>query len=252
MDSNRHIVVFGWMCNELGLAGNELLVYAIIHGFSQDGESCYQGSRKWLADTLNVSLPTIDKALSGLIQKGYITKSTRLVNGIIFCDYRALQGIKNLYTPSKETLHPPYKESLHQITNIENTKENTKERTTGKPMPFDSVLDSVEVIKNNPALRDTFIEYIKMRKLIKKPLTNLALKLNINEAYKLSGGKPDTMQALVEQSIRRSWAGIFPLKADTSFNKTGGSSGISYVGNKNTTDQQTTDTNFFDIFGEEE
>lgn len=252
MDSNRHIVVFGWMCNELGLSGNELLVYAIIHGFSQDGESCYQGSRKWLADTLNVSLPTIDKALSGLIQKGYIAKSTRLVNGIIFCDYRALQGIKILYTPCKESLHPPCKESLHQITNIENTKEN-KERATDKPMPFDFVLDSVEVIKSNPALRDAFIEYIKMRKMLKKPLTDRALKLNINEAYKLSGGQPDVMQAIVEQSIRRSWAGIFPLKADTSFNKTGGSSGISYVGNETTsTDQETTDTNFFEIFGEED
>ena len=139
------------------------------------------------------------------------------------------------------------------IPNINTNKNNnTKERATDKPMPFDSVLDSVEVIKSNPALRDAFIEYIKMRKMLKKPLTDRALKLNINEAYKLADGQPDVMQAIVEQSIRRSWAGIFPLKADTSFNKTGGSSGISYVGNETATDQETTDTNFFEIFGEED
>ena len=31
--------VFGWMLNELNLRGSDLVVYAIIYSFSQDGES---------------------------------------------------------------------------------------------------------------------------------------------------------------------------------------------------------------------
>ena len=95
-----------------------------------------------------------------------------------------------------------------------NTKElNTKElkKVSKKEMSFDEILDSVPVIRDNPSLRDTFIEYIKMRKLIKHPLTDRALQININEAYKLSKGDPVLMQKLVEQSISRSYRGIFPL-----------------------------------------
>lgn len=104
-------------------------------------------------------------------------------------------------------------------TNILNTKEentkvsNTEDKKEGrkKESSFDEILDSVPVIRDNPSLRDTFIEYIKMRKLIKHPLTDRALQININEAYKLSKGDPVLMQKLVEQSISRSYRGIFPL-----------------------------------------
>ena len=100
------------------------------------------------------------------------------------------------------------------IPNI-NTNVNSKKVRT-KEASFDAVLDSFEIIRENPNLRETLVEYIKMRKLIKKPLTDRALKLNINEAYKLAGGQPDTMQAIIEQSIKRSWAGVFPLKEQRS------------------------------------
>lgn len=93
-------------------------------------------------------------------------------------------------------------------TDINIKKESKKESKS----TFDDILDSVEIIRDNPDLRDSIIEYIKMRKLIKKPLTDRALKLNINEAYKLSGGNPDTMRRIIDQSVARSWAGVFPLK----------------------------------------
>lgn len=36
--------VLGWMLNVLELKGNELIVFAIIYSFSQDGESEFTGS----------------------------------------------------------------------------------------------------------------------------------------------------------------------------------------------------------------
>lgn len=102
-------------------------------------------------------------------------------------------------------------------TNINTDINRKKERK--KETSFDEVLNSVEIIRENPELRETLVEYIKMRKLIKKPLTDRALKLNINEAYKLANGQPDMMQAIIEQSIKRSWAGVFPLKDEKEQNR---------------------------------
>ena len=49
------------------------------------------------------------------------------------------------------------------------------------------------------------------RKKIKKPMTDEARKLVIKECVKI-GGDPN---ALLEQSIMRGWAGIFPIKDDS-------------------------------------
>ena len=103
-------------------------------------------------------------------------------------------------------------------TNILNTnnkiykEERKKEpQETEEPETFDSILASVDVIKNNPELKAAFYEFIKMRKLIKAPLTNEALKLNIKQARKLGNEDPEAMTEIVLQSVRNSWRGLFPV-----------------------------------------
>ena len=46
----NYIAVQGWMRNQLKLKGNELLVYAIIYGFSQTTNQVFNGSLQYLAD----------------------------------------------------------------------------------------------------------------------------------------------------------------------------------------------------------
>ena len=50
----------GWMVNELNLKNNNLIVYAIIYGFSknQDGDGFFSGSREYLASWTSSSLST--------------------------------------------------------------------------------------------------------------------------------------------------------------------------------------------------
>lgn len=101
----------GWMLNVLNLKGIALNVYAIIYGFSQDGESEFKGSRKYLCEFTGATKPTIDKALDDLINQGFIIKKTEILNNIKFNKYRAnLDAIKN-FTSGKETL-PGSKEIL--------------------------------------------------------------------------------------------------------------------------------------------
>ena len=44
MEKEYYIHIQWWMAQRLKLSGNELLTYAIVYGFSQDGESAFLGS----------------------------------------------------------------------------------------------------------------------------------------------------------------------------------------------------------------
>ncbi len=120
--NENHIVIDGWMVNELNLKGNELIVYAIIYGFSQDGESSFYGSRSYLSKWCNVSLPTIDTALKNLCDKGLIEKNKEIINNVNFNRYKVSLGVvKNLYRGSKKSLHNNI-DNIYTETNI-NKKE---------------------------------------------------------------------------------------------------------------------------------
>ena len=54
---DNYILVYGWMVTELGLKGNELFLYAIIYGFSQDGETEFSGSLRYMQE-LTVRRPS--------------------------------------------------------------------------------------------------------------------------------------------------------------------------------------------------
>ena len=79
----------GWMAIDLGLSGKELSIYSIIYGFSQDGNSEYSGSYKFISDVTGLSRQSIINAVNSLIEKGYIVKTTH-GNGVN--SYRALWG----------------------------------------------------------------------------------------------------------------------------------------------------------------
>ena len=83
-------VIHGWMLNQLELKGNELLIYALIYGFSQDGESKFRGSLAYISDFAGCSKSTCSSALNSLVEKGYIVRVTDVVNGVTFNKYSAV------------------------------------------------------------------------------------------------------------------------------------------------------------------
>ena len=115
--------VSGWMVNRLGLKGTALNVYAIIYGFSQDGESWFSGSLKYLSDFTNATTRTIISTLKDLTEKGYLVKHENLVDGVKFCNYRAVKdpkrgseeispGVKKLPSTGEE-ISPGAVKNLH-------------------------------------------------------------------------------------------------------------------------------------------
>lgn len=85
MDNNRYIVVMGWMMSVLGLSGNDLLAYALIYGYSQDGQGMYFGSIRHTADALNISPRATADVLKRLEDRGMITKVDTVINGVQRC-----------------------------------------------------------------------------------------------------------------------------------------------------------------------
>ena len=80
---------------------------------------------------------------------------------------------------------------------------------------FNEILDSSDLTKNNPELREAIVDFIKMRQRKRNPLTDRALKENINDAFKLAQGDPQKMTELFVQSIKNGWQGIWELKDNT-------------------------------------
>lgn len=132
MKSNNFVVIQGWMCNELELKGNELLIFALIYGFSQDEVSKFHGTRKYIAETFNISRPTVDKALQSLLEKQYICKEgfDDFVNPNVY--WVNFEVVKKLYMGCKETLQGGCKETLLNNTNKQTT--NKKEKSNSKEL----------------------------------------------------------------------------------------------------------------------
>ena len=74
-------------------------------------------------------------------------------------------------------------------------------------------------------LDQAFIDFVEMRKRIKKPMTDRAIKMALNKLKKLATNKitnefdVDVAIAILEQSIFKSWTDLYPLK-DENKNKT--------------------------------
>ena len=102
-DSN-YITILAPMITRLKLKGNELLVFALIHGFSQDGKSRFKGSLRYLIEWTGLDKTTVIKLLKSLVEKQYITKYEYEKNKVRYCEYRTnywavLEWLENTTTP---------------------------------------------------------------------------------------------------------------------------------------------------------
>ncbi len=102
INPGTYYTVQAWMVNDLGLRDKELAVYAIIYGFSQDGNSVYSGSARYLSEWIGCSRPTVMKVLKSLTEKKLLIKRDVSQNGVVFCTYRAVLGCVDSLHPVKE------------------------------------------------------------------------------------------------------------------------------------------------------
>ena len=88
---------------------------------------------------------------------------------------------------------------------IEMLKKERKKETS-----YDKIINSMV---EDEEIKNSIYEFIKMRKLIKKPMTDRALTMLINKLEKLSSDK-DIQIKILERSILKNWTDIYELKGD--------------------------------------
>ena len=94
-------------------------------------------------------------------------------------------------------------------TKVLNTNNKKVSKAQSKPVEnFDSI---IQKSTESTELREALVEFVKFRKLIKKPMTNKALELIIAKLNKLGQSDRERV-AILNQSIERGWAGVFSLK----------------------------------------
>lgn len=84
------------MRTELGLKGNDLMVYGIIYGFTQSDKQWFTGSRQYLADWVGCSVKTVQRILDKLTRQGLLNKRRATRNSALCNDYQTASSGQNV------------------------------------------------------------------------------------------------------------------------------------------------------------
>jgi hypothetical protein len=218
ISDNAYFCVQSWMVTKLNLRSVERDVFAIIYGYSQDGESDYHGSLQYLADLTGYSRNSVCTALKNLTEKQLLKKTEQEINNIKFCRYTV-----NLYTV--QTACTPVQTAC--TNNIVNNKKNnnvvSKDTKTnfqfGRPKVkknnlFDKCLAEIKDYTNDLELQDILVTYLKMRlDMNGKPLYVNQWKGMLNKIDDCISNSPKgtTHKDIIQLAIDRGWASFYPV-----------------------------------------
>ena len=229
MENTDFLNIQGWMINELNLKGNELIIYALIYGFTKDGVSEFRGSRQYMADWTNSSVRSVQNVVNSLVNKGMIEKNNHInkYGSLETSGYKAInvpklsseknslvekkvhEGSEKSSSPLEKKVHEGSEKSSHNNidNNISNNIVDIKEKNSKK----ESVNSVIAEYTENKDLLDALHGFVEMRNKARKPLTVRAMKLSLNELDKLAVDDV-TKIAIVNQSIVHSWLTFYKLQ----------------------------------------
>lgn len=193
-----------------GLRANEKLLYGEITALSNATGECW-ASNNYFADLYQVTPQAVSGWIRDLKNKGYIdveivykdgTKEIqkRIIKIVSINDCEGINknliGINKGLTGINEKLIP-----INQKFKDNNTSNNIKKNNK----------NIIYTYTDNSELIEALQDFEKMRKSIKKPLTERAWKIIFS---KLDSISPDiTIKiAVLNQSIEHSWQSVYPLK----------------------------------------
>lgn len=154
---------------------------------------------------------TLDNMINSLIKKGFLYReSGKGIRSKYFIKVGVEITPSVIIEPSVK-ITPLVGVKITPPVGVEITPQKEKEKKI-KENKKESSLDSIiNTYTTNLELINTLKEFLKMRKSIKKPMTDKAMKLLIIKLDKLGSNDNEKIEIL-NQSIFNSWQGIFPLK----------------------------------------
>jgi hypothetical protein len=135
---DNFVVLQGWMlAEEYDLTARELIILGLINGFSQDGDSKFQGNLSYIQEwSRSKSRTTAIETLKSLEGKGLIVKESELINGVLFNRYRAI------YRGSTK-IDPPVQKLDRGSTKIEHNNINNNISTSTNTPPINNLFDNI-------------------------------------------------------------------------------------------------------------
>jgi hypothetical protein len=80
MKENNYITIPGFLRTRLDLKGSELIITALIYGYSQDGNSWFMGKTEYIAEWAGITDKNVLRSLKSLTEKGILEKKEMFVN----------------------------------------------------------------------------------------------------------------------------------------------------------------------------
>ncbi len=185
----RFIAIYDFML-ELDLTPSELMVYALIYQFSEDGAGELYGTQEYICERTKLSRPSVQRALKSLAEKGLIEREKHRHNGSPRVSYKAQpqnDAVEQKAQPQNDAV-----ESIKMMPSINkyNKKDNKK-----PTFNFKNELLSLGV--EPQALED----WLMVRKKKKASNTKTALNGFLTQVEK--SGK--TVNEVVRLCAERSW-----------------------------------------------
>lgn len=89
MNDNNYVVLKQWMFSRLGLSSaNDINIFALIYGFSQDDSSEFKGSAKYISTFFNISRATVMRSLKNLCLNDLVLKASEKAGPYTFIKYK--------------------------------------------------------------------------------------------------------------------------------------------------------------------
>ena len=205
MEKSYYAIIPANVRYDAELTPNAKLLYGEITALCNEKGYCW-ATNDYFAKLYNVSKVSISNWISALVKKGYIYSEIIYKDGSKEILNRYL---KLLDEPIKENFNTPVKENFKDNnTSMNNTSNSKKERKA----TYEKIIEG-KIGEYDTELKDLIYEFIKMRKMKKKPLTDRALTIQLNKLLKL-GSTTEERKQIIENSIVRCWDEFYPLRKE--------------------------------------
>jgi len=253
----NYITIQGWMVTELKLKGNELLIYALIFGFTQTTNQNFTGSLQYIADWTNSTKQGVLKCLKNLIDKGFIEKKESYKNKVKYCEYRTTEfnGVLNKVEQGmQQSLIGGIKQSLPNNISLNNNSNNTNdineftlsnesEEKTEIPKPSKPVKpkkekkpredktsniesriceikDFAEQYNLNQDIYENLCVFINwLNRMTKGGVDGYTLKLHLADLLKFAGDNQAKMLEIIKTTIKCKYRCFYDIKQNNYNNK---------------------------------
>jgi hypothetical protein len=198
---------------ELGIGGNDLLAYALVWGFCQDGTTTFRGSLDYLATWLGSTRRTAANVLTRLQDLGLIEKRIIEERGVKFTEFVPVG--KNFTSSENFSSKVENFSKKQEKISPNNNRDNNRDKYNN-PL-ISSPFDFYKALINAGVTPETAEAWLVVRKAKRSVNSELAFRETMKEVRK--SGR--SAEECIRFSAARSWAGFMAQWLEREENGTG-------------------------------